>query len=371
MFQKRRIRLTTFTMCLAIGTWSLHCMGESPAERKTRILWRVTIETVPVGNPGNKGELSGRDAGGLGPSAIVGDVPYEYRIGKYEVTNAQYVEFLNAVDPTGANTLELYSDLMSSGKNGGIKFNKSAANSSKYETKPDRDNNPVVYVTWYDAVRFVNWLHNGQRSGNTETGAYTLLGGTPTPRNGPSIRRNPGARWFLPTENEWYKAAYHKNDGVTDNYWDFPTSTDDVPYSDQPPGNDAPTQSNTANFFKDDSTENGYNDGVAVTASPDFSINVNMLTDVGAYQQSVSPYGTFDQGGNVSEWNETLITRHVTRGEKQVTIARHGARGGMWTHDSSCLAAAARGCGSPAGPADRGFRVASIIGEPRHNSRKK
>ena len=132
---------------------------------------------------------------------------------------------------------------------------------------------------------------------------------------------------ILPNENEWYKAAYHKNDEITGNYWDHPTSTDEVPYSDQPPGSDAPNQSNTANFFKDYSAENNDDDGVAVTASPSFDANVNMLTDVGALTQSVRPYGTFDQGGYVSEWNESRFTRQVTRGGKREVVARHGARG--------------------------------------------
>ena len=107
-----------------------------------------------------------------------------------------------------------------------------------------------MFVSWYDSIRFANWLHNGQGSGDTENGAYTLLGGTPTPSNGNSITRNAGAKWWLPSEDEWYKAAYHKNDGVTGNYWDYPTSTDAVPYSDQPPGSGAPDPSNTANFYQ-------------------------------------------------------------------------------------------------------------------------
>ena len=64
----------------------------------------ATISTVPVGNAGNTGELSGAGAGGAGPDAIVGDVAYKYRIGTTEVTNAQYVDFLNAKaisDPLG------------------------------------------------------------------------------------------------------------------------------------------------------------------------------------------------------------------------------------------------------------------------------
>ncbi len=59
----------------------------------------ATIDTVPIGNPGNAGEVQ--------PQGTFGAVGYNYRIGRTEVTNAQYVEFLNGVDPTGANALAL------------------------------------------------------------------------------------------------------------------------------------------------------------------------------------------------------------------------------------------------------------------------
>jgi probable HAF family extracellular repeat protein len=170
----------------------------------------VTIETVSVGNTGNPADVH--------PSASFGSVAYPYHIGTYEVTNAQYVEFLNAVDPIAINALALYNPGMSDIDEGGILRNIFAPNGSKYDVRPGRDNNPVIFVTWYDAVRFANWLHNGQGNSDTENGAYTLLGGTPTPSNANSISRNPGAKWFLPSENEWYKAAYHKNDGITGKY---------------------------------------------------------------------------------------------------------------------------------------------------------
>jgi formylglycine-generating enzyme required for sulfatase activity len=173
----------------------------------------ITIDTVPIGNPGNPADTRYDPMG-------FGSVAYHFRIGKYEVTNAQYVEFLNGVDQTGTNSLALYDTNMTSDPNGGIDFNAGAANGSKYEIKAGRDNNPLVWVTWYSAVRFANWLHNGMGSSETEKGAYTLLGGTPTPSNSGSITRNPGAKWWLPSEDEWYKAAYHKNDGVTGNYWE-------------------------------------------------------------------------------------------------------------------------------------------------------
>ncbi len=310
----------------------------------------VDIATVPVGNPGNAGDVQ--------PNGTFGSVPYTYRIGKYEVTNAQYVEFLNGVDPTGANALGLYFSFMTSDARGGINFNAGAANGSKYEIKPGRDNNPVVYVSWYDTIRFANWLHNGQGSGDTEMGAYTLGAidgaGVPIGIGGSSISRNPGARWWLPSENEWYKAAYHKNDGVTGNFWDYPTSSN-VLYSDQPPGSDAPTQSNAANVYEDDGIANGYDDGYGVTGSGTFVNSQNYLTDVGAYTLSTSPYGTFDQGGNVWEWNETFMPI------PGLTPPRRGLRGGSWNNLSLNVQAAARNNAEPRGDANIiGFRIATI-----------
>ena len=114
---------------------------------------------------------------------------YEYRIGKYEVINAEYAEFLNAV--AGTDTNALYNTNMGADTDGGITQTGSSG-SYVYAVKADAGaytyaNKPVNNVSWYDTLRFANWLHNGQLNGDTETGAYTLLGGTPTPSNGDSI----------------------------------------------------------------------------------------------------------------------------------------------------------------------------------------
>jgi formylglycine-generating enzyme required for sulfatase activity len=298
------------------------------------------IETVPVGNPGNAADSTG-----------FGAVAYEYYIGKYEVTNAQYVEFLNGVDPTGANTRGLYSSFMSSSPLGGINFNSGAANGSKFSIKTGYSNMPVVFVSFFDAVRFTNWLHNGQGSGSTETGAYTLLGGTPTPSNGNTLTRDPAAKFWVPSENEWYKAAYHQpaaEGGDSDDYWLYPMQTNSVPFSDQPPGA-TPDNTRVGNFFKNDGIANGYDDGYAVTGSTSFPSG-NALTNVGAYSQSNTFYGTFDQGGNVQEWNDTMVT----------SLAR-GVRGGMWTFDEVELRSSRRSFLGPTFElSDVGFRVATI-----------
>ena len=297
------------------------------------------IETVFVGNAGNR-----RDVHGAG----FGAVEYNYRIGKYEVTNAQYVEFLNSVDPDATNMLGLYNSQMASDARGGILLTPDARSGEKYVVKPSRERNPVILVSWYDAIRFANWLHNGQGDGDTETGAYTILGGTSEPTNGTAIARNPEAIWFLPTEDEWYKAAYHKNDGVTANYWDYPTATDAEPFSDQPPALDAPRQSNSANFYKQVPASYNFDVGYAVTGSGTFQSELNYLTDVGAYALSASPYGTFDQAGNVWEWNED-------------GSSARGARGGFWSSTSFNLRASQRSGFVPAGEFnDAGFRVATI-----------
>jgi formylglycine-generating enzyme required for sulfatase activity len=307
----------------------------------------LTIPTVPVGNPGNLADIR------YDPNGI-GSVGYNFRVAKYEVTNSNYVEFLNAVDPSGTNTLALYGSLMSSDASGGIIFTSGASTGSKYSVKPGRDNNPVVAVSWYDAIRFANWLHNGQGSGDTETGAYTLLGGTPTPSNGDSITRNPGATWWLPSEDEWYKAAYHKNDGATGNYWDYATSTSTVPYSAEPPGSDAPDASNAVNSYWDDDIANGYNDGYAATGSKSLVSSQNYLTDVGAYTLALSPYGTFDQSGNVWEWNEKSMTFSSLGPQR-------GLSGGSWGSNRFTLPAFYRNHDYPSNAyTNVGFRVATL-----------
>ncbi len=260
----------------------------------------VTINTVPVGNPGNTADTEVMIQDG---TTGYGSVSYNYRIGTHEVTNSQYAEFLNA--KAASDPLALYSPFMGNVSDIGGITRSGSSPSFTYATIAGRGDKPVNHVTWYDTIRFANWLHNGQGSGDTETGAYTLLGGTPTPSNGLSITRNAGATWFLTSEDEWYKAAYHKNDGVTGNYFDYPTASNTAPTAEAPPGG-----SNSANYWP----------------------TLSDLTDVGAYTGSDSPYGTFDQGGNAWEWNEALISGTF-----------RGIRGGVPDFSSDPLLSSYRG----------------------------
>jgi len=318
---------TTTTFAFTAATLTLAICFTSTSQAAN-----VTFDWATVGNPGNAGDVQSQ--------GTFGSVANTYRISKTEVTNGQYTDFLNAVDSAGANSLSLFNTSMA-GNFGGIELQSGNAAGSKFVAQAGRENNPVTYVSWYDSVRFINWLDNGQPTDGTgtESGAYTLLGGTATPSNGLSVTRDAGATVWLPSEDEWYKAAYYDPSGT---YFDYANGSDTVSVSDQP-GDDP----SAANYFNNVNSDIGFNDGYAVSGST--SIGANPFTDVGAYTAAASPYGTFDQNGNVQEWNEAPIfsTARVLRG-----------RG--W-RSSGGLSASFRFSFSPAsGDRDIGFRVASI-----------
>jgi hypothetical protein len=192
----------------------------------------------------------------------------------------------------------------------------------------------------------------------TEDGAYTLNGATITALE--TVSRNPGAKWFLPSENEWYKSAYFQpaaDGGDADGYWKYPMKTNDAPYSDQPPGA-TPDNSRAANFYKNDGIANGYDDGYAVSGSTTFPpLLQNYLTEVGAYTSSLSYFGTFDQAGSVWEWTESKPNAATTS-----RVFRGGSWGGTPSNPNptESLSATARG-GDVAWfeNLETGFRVAS------------
>lgn len=299
----------------------------------------VTFDWATVGNPGNGPDqlytLNNPD------NLRFGSVAYTYRISKHEVTNDQYTEFLNAVDPMGTNPNGVYSTDMGSNTRGGIAFNAGAASGSKYSSKTNMGNKPVNYVSFFDSMRFVNWLESGQPTGGsgTESGVYTI-------GNGFNETRAPGASFFIPSEDEWYKVAYYQpaaQGGDTDNYWLYPTAS-----------NSLPTIA-TANAVGDISNPGAnvanYNLGADWNGQ-----NGNVTTVGSAGPLSASFYGTFDQAGNVREWNETVITVNG--------FSNRGNRSGSWSSTNIAfdfLAASGRDGASPGLEfASGGFRVASM-----------
>ena len=250
----------------------------------------VTIDYVSVGNAGNAADSTG-----------YGAVAYAYQIGKYEVTNAQYGAFLNAKG--ASNSGAIYNSSMTGT---GITQNGSSG-SFNYSVTSGFENKPVVHVSWFDAARFANWMMNGQGGGDMETGAYTLNGATSG-----IITANIGAQVYIPTENEWYKAAYYN--AATTSYSLYPNGQDTI-----------------------------------TTADANYDFFVGSITDVGTYSGDPSSYGTNDQGGNVWEWNDA------------VSGSVRGLRGGSWDGSEYDLRSSDRIDFDPSFENSFvGFRVASV-----------
>jgi len=265
----------------------------------------INIDTVFVGDAGNPNDSTG-----------FGGVSYGYHIGTYEVTNAQYTAFLNATAST--DTFGLYNTNMS-GTSGGITRSGSSG-SYTYSTIGGRENNPVNHVSFWDAARFANWL----TTGNTETGVYNL-GSVTNPTNN-TITRDATA-WAnggvaIASANEWYKAAYYQpfaDGGDTDGYWLYPTASNSI-----------------------------------TTADANYDNSVGNVTAVGTYAGDASYYGTFDQGGNVWEWNDEILF-----------TSNRGLRGGSFNFFDGFLLSSFRSGSDPADEDDTiGFRVSSLAAIP-------
>ena len=303
----------------------------------------VTIDWVTVGNPGNANDSTG-----------YGAVNYEYQIGKYDVTIGQYTEFLNAVAKT--DTYALYNTATGTNLNVAGISRTGDSGSYTYSVMTNGGNSanrPITYVSWFDAARFANWMANGQPTGaqsstTTENGAYNVNGatsGNAPARNVTNPNTNAAPTFFIPTENEWYKAAYYSpllNSG-SGGYYTYAAQSNTAP------GNTIGSGANQANYAP--------NDVFSVTQSSSYSPSQNYLTDVGAFTNSASYYGTFDQSGNVYQWND--LDGLASSGSSR------GLRGGSWDDVASALSSSFRSTNAPSfGDDSSGFRLVSPVAVP-------
>ncbi len=117
-----------------------------------------------------------------------------------------------------------------------------------------------------------------------------------------AVTRSTTATYVIPTVNEWYKAAYYNPFSGT--YWTGPTRSNELSNVLSSTGTD------NANFYYDDR----------------FTDPINDLTPVGYFNGSPGPYGTYDMGGDVRQWDEQIV----------YGIYR-GMRGGAWGGVSQAL----------------------------------
>lgn len=267
-----------------------------------------TMDFVDVGDAGNLD-----DSGTTGAYHTAhGGVDYDYRMGTYEVSEDMI---------TKANTV------------GGLGITKDTRGTDR----------PATSVSWNYAARFVNWLNTS--SGHSAAykfadqpgeGGYSANAGIELWESGDAgydasnLYRNSNAYYFLPSEDEWYKAAYYSGTGTT--------------YSDYPRGDDLSP------------------DGIDFNGDPDFNavfndgFNQGSPNDITNAGNASSSYGTFGQGGNVWEWNES-----APGGVNNLTDPNRGFRGGSWGNSEFYLRSSVRGSFAPADEGfNLGFRVASI-----------
>ena len=312
---------------------------------------QVTIDLVPVGNAGNANDPA--------TGSVYGGVAYDYQIGKYDVTIGQYTDFLNAVAAT--DTYSLYNASMATdlnvagiaqtGSSGSYTYSVIAPSGTTPAGASSPGNRPITYVSWWDSARFANWMANGQPTGaqsstTTENGAYNLANwtsGTAPAKNVTNPNTSAAPTFFIPNENEWYKAAYYSpvlNSG-SGGYYTYATQSNTAP------GNVVGSQANQANL----TVGNVY----SLTQLIGLQSGQNYLTDVGAFTDSASFYGTFDQSGNVFQWNDLDGAPGTSR----------GYRGGAWYRNQGTSSAGRRYTTTLSDQNDGlGFRLASPVAVP-------
>jgi hypothetical protein len=240
--RKKKMKKLRLTICLVV-VFMMAFVNFASAD----IIRGISMDFVTIGNAGNTGEQS--RLVGYGDTTYYGGVDYEYRIGKYEVTNAQWNAFTAAADAPTGNPSYAYDD-------------------SAYWTGAQQ---PTNNVSWYEGLQFCNYLTSGDKS----KGVYQFSGNNANPGSFLGINRTAaqatyGTTYFLPTEDEWYKAAYFKPNGSG--------------YS---------------------TYANGINTAPVAGVETNYDSAIGQPWNVGTGMQEQN--GTFDMMGNVWEWNETLI----------------------------------------------------------------
>ena len=215
-----------------------------------------------------------------------GSVPYVYRIGKYEVTTAQWLEFLNTFGPQG-DEFRWFARPEWWGADVDFTYNGPGVRYVLLDL-PGAEMMPVFGIVWHDAARFCNWLHNDKSSDpiSLESGAYDTStfgyepdGWTFTDQ----VTRSEGARFWIPSWDEWLKAAHY--DPQARRWYKWPTRDGRFPVTGLPGAGDT---------------------SAGVQGCEDIIPYCPYFIPLGAYE-STSPWGLYDVSGGTREWTEETI----------------------------------------------------------------
>lgn len=306
---------------------------------------QVTFDWASIGDIGNAADTltmtkcPSTFCTGDGTSGY-GSVDYEYEITTTHVTATQYAEFLNAVDPDGTNSLGLFDSRMETffhpvsflpkdAYSGALTFDAGSAAGTKYGTKAGQESFPATWVSWVSAARFVNWLSNGQGAGETESGVYSNL---PVTTSDPMPAREPGSTIFLPTDDEFYKAAYYDPtlNGGTGGYTEYGVGNA-APVVEGPSGG-----ATSANYAQTDGVDGPSGDTYWQNGGA-FDDDLVHLTPVGSYSSATSHYGLYDVDGNSYQWLENSRPNPFNTAQDLPLF-----RGGSWFNGADGSGAAYR-----------------------------
>lgn len=314
-----------------VGAASLMLGGSAAVAASPEAMW----SWATIGAPGNAAITVG-NAPWVPPSEFrsVGDVAYEYRMARTEVTNRQWLDFVRAYAPYVSND-----EQASSTFTGAVIFQGRDAQNNPVYSLPERHYNTPAGVTWRYAARYCNWLHNDMRltqdafeSGAYDTSTFTFINNW---WFNDQRTRSPGAKYWIPSESEWFKAAYFDPSRFgpgKPGYWRYPNGQD-TPLVAGFPGTP----------------------GAQSSAGLEYGPGIGLIP-VGAYPDVNQPWGLLDMSGSAAEWTEGIayLPHRVIRG----AATGEGAFFAAW-FDSIDFA---RGAGPDAqGP---GFRLATNVPAP-------
>ncbi|MGD9894462.1 MAG: SUMF1/EgtB/PvdO family nonheme iron enzyme, partial [Dehalococcoidia bacterium] len=294
------------------------------------------IEFVTVGNVNNPATLIPRP-GTIGETMPAGSVNYEYRIGRLEITTGQWLAFVNTFS-TQSDDLSFFAEPNFWGAGFDPEYDGPGIR-WRLANVPNAEMRPVYGISWREAAMYCNWLCNDQSSSLDALthGAYdtSTFGRLPTLEFTDQATHSPGARFWIPTLDEWIKAVYydpdHSGPGIG-GWWQYPNSSN-APLLAGPPG-----------FGQ---TNSGF-------TLPDFG---HLDIPLASYPTVTTPYGLLDASGANSEWNEFIFSPGFHE-QRALMGARTGQQGyePEWDQLGTILASL-----RPDNSTGGGFRVAAAV----------